>query len=110
MKNNTHETKEYLMQALRSLPNDFALTEVRFHLKNALNKLESVEAKRLKRETQQPGNNWVVLNGELMHPEVAKKVVSQLDHMINSERLKLEEIKKKKELTNGEEDIQALFG
>lgn len=110
MKNNTNESKEYLMQALRNLPNDFALSDVRFHLKTALNKLESVEAKRLKRETQPTGNNWVVMNGELMHPEVAKKVVAQLDHMINSEKLRLEELKSRKKEPNGDEDIQALFG
>lgn len=110
MKNNTNEAKEYLVNAIRKLPNDFALSDVRFHLKTALNKLKSVETKRLQRESQQTTNNWIVANNELMHPEMAKKVVSQLDAMINTEKLKLEELRKKKEPKDGNEDVQAFFG
>jgi len=113
MKNNTGQSKEHLLQALKNLPNDFALSEVRFHLKTALGKLENVESKRQKRESQQSANNnWVVVNGEIMHPEMAKKVVNQLDRLIDAEKIRIEAIKsKKKELLNGDdEDIQALFG
>lgn len=111
MKNNTNESKEYLVNAIKNLPNDFALSDVRFHLKTALSKLESVEAKRANREAQQTtGNNWVMVNNELIHPEIAKKVISQLDAMIGAEKLRLEEYRKKKEPKDGDEDIQALFG
>jgi ribosomal protein S20 len=111
MKNNTNESKEHLVNALRNLPNDFTFSDVRFHLKTALNKLEAVEAKRINRESQQTsGNNWVMANNELMHPEVAKKVFSQLNAMIGAEKLRLEEIRKKKEIKNADDDIQSLLG
>jgi hypothetical protein len=111
MKNNTNECKEYLIHALKNLPNDFALSDVRFHLKTALFKLESVESKRIKRESQQAfGNNWVMTNNELMHPNIAKKVTYQLDNMISAEKLRLEELTKKKELKDEKGSIQSLFG
>lgn len=111
MKNNTEETKVYLLKALQSLPNDFALSEARFHLKTALNQIESVEAKRIKRESQQSmNNNWVVANGQLMSPDMAKKAVSQIDAMIKAENTRLEELQKKKVKNIGDEDIKPLFG
>ena len=110
MKNNTEPTKDFLQRALRSLPNDFALNEVRSHLKMALSKLEVVENRRNKRESsQQANNNWVIANGELMHPAMAKKVIAELDHMINYEKLRLEQMKKKKELSDEDQDIQTLY-
>lgn len=109
MKNNTASTKDFLQKALHNLPQDFALNEVRSYLKIALSKLEIVENRRVKRESQQPTNNWAVVNGELMHPAMAKKVLAELDHMINFEKLKLEQMKKKKEISDEDHDIQTLF-
>ena len=108
MKNNTEPTKDFLQRALRSLPNDFALNEVRSHLNMALSKLELVESRRNKRESQQINNNWAIVNGELMHPAMAKKVIAELDHMINYEKLKLEQMKKKKEISDEDQNIQTL--
>lgn len=110
MKNNTNEAKLYLVKALQNLPDDFALSEVRFHLKTALHQIESVETKRQKRQSQQLTNNWVVANGELMHPEMAKKAISQIESMIKVENFKIEELQKKKVKNSGDEDIKPLFG
>ena len=46
MKNNTNQTKELLQKALVNIPQDFSLSEVRYHIRVALNKLENVEKKR----------------------------------------------------------------
>ena len=43
MKNNTKETKEALLKALSQIPQDNSLSEVRYHLRVALDKLENVE-------------------------------------------------------------------
>lgn len=108
MKNNTESTKDFLHRALQSLPNDFALNEVRSHLKMALSKLEMVENRRRKRESQQTNNNWVMVNNELMHPDIAKKVIAELDRMIKYGKLTLEQMKKKKELSDEDQNIQTL--
>lgn len=109
MKNNTEPTKDFLQRALQSLPNDFALNEVRSHLKMALSKLEMVENRRAKRESQQQANNnWVMVNNELMHPDMAKKVIAELDRMIKYGKLTLEQMKKKKELSDEDQNIQTL--
>ena len=50
MKNNTEKTKIHLQKALVEAPEDFALSEVRSHIRAALNKLEQVETKRIQRE------------------------------------------------------------
>ena len=50
MKNNTESVKNYLQQAIKNTPNDFALQEVRYHMNQALLKLNKVEEKRDKRE------------------------------------------------------------
>ncbi|WP_147452772.1 hypothetical protein, partial [Corallococcus praedator] len=50
MKNNTQNTKAFLQKALSQAPDDFALSEVRYHIRAALGKLETVEKKREQRE------------------------------------------------------------
>ncbi len=50
MKNNTENSKQALANALRSLPADDVLSEVRYHIRAAMTKIEQVEKKRGKRE------------------------------------------------------------
>ena len=47
MKDNLETTKGFLNKALGNLPGDFALQEVRYHIRQALTKLEHTEKKRL---------------------------------------------------------------
>jgi len=51
MKNNTEDVKLFLKKSLQNLPNDFALSEVRANIQMALNGIEKLEKKRLKRES-----------------------------------------------------------
>jgi hypothetical protein len=51
MKNNTEDCKLFLKKSLQSLPDDFALSEVKSKIQMALNGIENLEKKRLKRET-----------------------------------------------------------
>ena len=46
MKNNTNDVKNYLRQALMSVPDDFNLQDVKSHINKALSVVESVEKKR----------------------------------------------------------------
>ena len=52
MKNNTKEAKINLEKALRNIPNDFALFDVKRYIKLAINKIDEIEDKREKREKQ----------------------------------------------------------
>jgi len=53
MKNNTDETKQALQKALSQVPQDHALSEVRYHIRAALSQLENVERKRERRHTNE---------------------------------------------------------
>lgn len=50
MKNNTEGSKALLQKALAEIGQDYALTDVRYHIRAALGKLEHVEKKRERRE------------------------------------------------------------
>lgn len=54
MKNNTGLSKAHLSEAIKNMPDDFALSTARFHLKEALREIEKVEHKRSKRENVAP--------------------------------------------------------
>lgn len=50
MKNNTQQAKELLIQAIQSMPSDFALSEARSYMKSALNAISKIENRRIKRQ------------------------------------------------------------
>jgi len=53
MKNNTDEAKEFLNKAIKALPSDFVLFEVRRYINLAIQKIEHIEKRREKRATKQ---------------------------------------------------------
>jgi hypothetical protein len=52
MKENTEELKEALKKALKKVPNDFALFEVKRYINLAITKIESIENRREKRSAK----------------------------------------------------------
>ncbi len=85
---NTQEAKDLLLKALSRTPEDFALGEVRTHIRLALNKLEHVEKKRERRMQLPPP---VVVN-----PVATRQTIEFIDDMIEQEKVKIENIKKRK--------------
>jgi hypothetical protein len=99
MKNNTSQAKAYLTEALKNLPQDFALSDVRYHVLSALNKIEHVEKKRGKRAANEmtPQQQWQFqLNQGLVNPFNAGQTVQALEQMIAEEEAKLKAIKDEK--------------
>jgi len=91
MKNNTHRLKSLLQQAIRECPQDFTLSEARFHLNAALTKVEQVERKREKRhvaEQEQYRQQWPVGNTGLN----VRETLQYIDTMIADEQKKIQEI------------------
>lgn len=83
--------KALLQNALSNISDDFALTEVKYHIRTALAKLEHVEEKRAKREQRQakePYFQWN--NGQLLNPVQRTAALKTLDQMIEAEKKKLE--------------------
>ena len=92
MKNNTGKTKELLQKTIQSLPSDFALSEVRFHLNQALCKINRTETKRHKRdEIQNQSTNYPITSftGELNSLDA----IEAIDKMIQEEKDKLDSFK-----------------
>jgi len=107
MKNNTNDVKNYLRQALMSVPDDFNLQDVKSHINKALSVVESVEKKRLVREQNVQKRKSIVLNKNDM-----SKTINIIDQQLNAEKIKLEEIKNKKKVNwQGENsELQNVFG
>jgi hypothetical protein len=107
MKNNTNDVKNYLRQALMSVPDDFNLQDVKSHINKALSVVESVEKKRLVREQNVQKRKSIVLNKNDM-----SKTINIIDQQLNAEKIKLEEIKNKKKVNWQDEnsELQNVFG
>lgn len=109
MKKNTYATKLLLQKALISVPEDFALIEVKNSIKNALSKLEHVESKREKREEKREKRESNT--GQLfLNPTLALKFIEQ---EIEKTKANLQEIKSRK--TNNldqdsDDGLQSLLG
>ena len=89
------QTKSLLQKTLSSVPNDFALNDVRFHLTHALQKLEHVEKKRINREKPSLHQQWRErINNNVINPLTGPDTLGAIDNMIENEQKKL---KKKKE-------------
>jgi len=109
MKKNTEQTKILLQKALLETPEDFALSDVKFHIRSALNKLETVEKKRNKRQ---------ISLDERKEKSAARKVsyntfsaLQAIDEMIADEQNKIKEIRNhrnKPKDGSEDEDLQLL--
>jgi len=91
-------TKEFLTKALSNLPGDFTLQEVRFHIRQAIAKLEQTEKKRSSRvpqKTQHQTWSEMLANG-VQNPNTPKRTVDIINRMIDEEKKRLEEIQAKK--------------
>jgi hypothetical protein len=109
MKNNTEQMKIFLQKALVNAPQDFSLSEVRYHLRVALTKLEDVEKKRERRDVA----------SENRKEERAKKqqgfnpfaTLQAIEEMISEEKAKLEEIQRRRNAPKDgtqDDDLQLL--
>ena len=101
MKDNTSQAKAHLNEALRSLPQDFALSDARYYIRHALNKIEHVEKKRGKRAAaaaeitaQQEWQDQ--LNKNTVNPLNARQTIHALEQMVADEHTKLESLRNKK--------------
>ena len=89
LKNNTEETKIALQRALASVPQYKALTEVRYHLRVALGKLEEVEKKRDRREVNAERRELAKPQGNLFAYDPFK-AIRAIDEEIAKEKNKIE--------------------
>ena len=107
MKDNTEKIKILLQKALLDAPSDFTLSEVRFHIRSALNKLENVANKRAKREIAYKQRKTVT-GQKGLNPFAALQAI---DEMIAGEQAKIEEIHRRRNKPkdgSDDEDLQLL--
>lgn len=112
MKNNTNETKTALQKALSQMPQDYALSEVRYHIRVALGKLESVEKKRDRRETNLQRRELAKGQGDAYAYDPFK-AIHAIDEEIAKEKAKLEDIQRRRTKDNeedGNDDLQTVYG
>jgi len=103
MKDNTQRLKTLLQQALRECPQDFALSEARFHLNAAMTKVEQVEKKRHRRheaEQEQYRQQWVVGSTGMN----VRETLGYIDTMIAEEQKKIQEIAERRKRQQGPEE------
>lgn len=105
MKNNTEQAKALLQRALRETPEDFALSDVRYHIRAALTKIEGVENKRNKREIAASIRKEGILP-PVYDPRAALQVI---DEMIAGEKAKIEEVQRRRNQpkNTGDDDYDA---
>lgn len=110
MKNNTQEAKLALNKALSSVPDDFALSEVKYHIRAALLKIENVEKNRSRREESfQKREDKKQQSNVYFNPLAA---IQAIDEEILKEKIHLQEIKNRQiiEKKGGNNDeLQSLF-
>jgi hypothetical protein len=114
MKNNTENLKNHLMQALADSPNDFNLQEVKRLIVRAIDLVEDVEKKRNIREMshEKRKNTFVVKKSDYF------KALNAIDHELNAEKTKLEQIKNRRNLPkpiidddgNNDDELHNVFG
>jgi hypothetical protein len=114
MKNNTQTTKALLQRALLDTPQDFALSEVRYHIRAALGKLEQVEKKRDKRQVQLEKRQEVRAEKAASFGLDPFKQLQAIDDLIAEEKAKIAEIQRRRtaQPEKGEDDgdLQAVLG
>lgn len=111
MKNNTMTAKEFLLKAIQQMPGDFALQEAKWHLFQALNKMEKVEDKRYKREILQQEENKKLIGKKSLSDPRASSNLDILDKMIGEEKENIQKmIDKNKKNIDGNDYIQTILG
>lgn len=114
MKNNTQNTRALLQRALLEAPEDFALSEVRYHIRAALSKLEHVEKKRDKRQIQQERRHEVQAQKQAIHAFDPLRQLQAIDDMIAEEKAKIAEIQRRRAAKPGEsedgDELQTVLG
>ena len=111
-KNNTEQTKALLERVIKTVPADFALREVRFHLQQAAKKLEQVEKKRAAAEPKKPTQHqqWHErLAAGMQNPNTARNTLDIIDGMLAEEYAKLDGILERKKKSSIEEDEDTLL-
>jgi hypothetical protein len=104
---NTEKTKKLIQEAIRQLPEEFALRDVRYHMTRALNEIQQVEKKRSKRAQREekltPRQKWEMdlQTGSLTRPELTPQqkhdVLAQIDSMIDEQEKKIQKVQNKDE-------------
>ena len=87
------------MQAIQKMPSDFALSEAKFYMKLALERISKVENKRFKREQLAMAENAdkaKPITWEIPSDEEGARILQNLDSMIDEEKGRLDQIKEKK--------------
>lgn len=96
----TKDTRKLLQDAIKSLPGDFALREVRFHVNAAIQKLDQVEERHAKamqpKKTQAQSWDEMLKNG-VQNPHTPGRTLDIINQMLGEEHRRLEEIMKKKQ-------------
>jgi len=112
MKNNTQDTKAFLLKALTLAPQDNALSEVRFHIRSALSKLESVEKKRERREVHAERRQLAVGQGHVNAYDPFK-AIQAIDEEIAKTKATIEDIQRRRHQPDEKDDgdeLQTVFG
>lgn len=113
MKNNTNETKAALQKALLQVPQDHALSEVRYHIRAALGKLETIEKKRDRREVNLERRELARSQGNAYSYDPFRSAIQAIDEEIAKEKAKIENIQHRRVKDNEKDDdneLQAVFG
>ena len=109
MKNNTTDAKRLIQQAIQSMPDDFALSEAKYHLKAALSHVDTVEQKRQRRESTQRQNDmnarFKSMGGVQAGTVDLRENLKIIDDMIAAEQKKLEEIAAKRQSRGLPKDV-----
>ena len=87
MKKNYKQIKENIARVMSDVKSHYDLSEAMFHLSAALSFIEQRENKEIRRKSNalESSNNWILNN-----PEAAKKMVNQIDKLIEFENKKLQ--------------------
>lgn len=113
MKNNTTETKQALQKALAELSQDYALSEVRYHIRAALGKLENVEKKRERREVNAEHRESARNKGNVYAYDPFR-AIQAINDEIDRTKDRLDEIQRRRNQPDDEKDdgneLQTVFG
>ncbi len=95
MKNNTERAKNFLVQAIRAMPNDFALSEARSCLNRALSEIQKTEGRRVKNQIKNQITEQQTTTPAapvVWTPKQVMDVVNHIDKLIEDEKKKIAEI------------------
>jgi len=106
MKKNYKQIKENIAKVMSDVRSHYDLSEAMFHLSAALSFIEQKENKEIRKKsnTIESSNNWILNNGKIMNPEVAKNMVNQIDKLIEFENKKLQNFTTTKNTQNDNEE------